>query len=930
LDVANGADLRARLFQVLRALVGGGEVAAVADGGLGAVLDALGATTGAVYLLDDATGVADPTSDGTGDAALPGRAPLLRRVAARNLAPDAPVEVRVGDGLVGEVAARNQQRVFTLPDDPAFVTRTFLGDVAPRSLAACPLPRPSGEVAGVLAIASPRDLGDDALEALSVLAPHFANALLEALALRERDRAATYYGRILSDVDAGVIATDREGLITIWNPAAARLWAIRPQRALGHPVRELGLARDLGPLRDALNAVFAARRGTTLDEVAVDLPEGGERLVRLRCSPLTDEDGRLAGAILIGVDVTDERKRIEELGRQKLAVESLNAALRRQARDLAERQRELEQKNLEVAAANKAKSEFIANMSHELRTPLNSIRGFCRLLLDESRTMAAGERREFLAIIDRNGHELLSLIDDILDLAKADAGRLAIATSELDLAAMAREIALELRPLAEEKGIGLDVVPEPGVPLVHSDDPKVRRILRNLVANAVKFTHQGGVLIRVAPEGREGARVDVIDSGIGIAPEDQERIFLPFEQVDASNARRYGGTGLGLSIVQKLAHATGARIELKSAPGLGSTFSLVIPERPAPRPEPHARETARESAARPVVVIASPDEALAAALEPALHALGLATARVPDGREAAVLARDLAAEARLAAVSLDARLTAGATLDPAATNSDVHDASSHGAYEALERLKADPATANTPIFFLAETASPAIILGASEVVARPIEASALAARIALSALGFAPAAPSRRPKAPPRPARRPVADETRREARAVAAAPLPVTAPARLDGLDVLVVEDNDDSARLAKVLLEQRGCAVTLAPDAGQALADLRKTSFDAVIMDLMLPGLDGYEATRAIRKMPERASVPVVAATAAVLPGDRARALEAGCDDIVAKPYDVEDLVARVVGAIRSRGDARPDRGRGPGHASAAAAPPKGVGLT
>jgi CheY-like chemotaxis protein len=124
-----------------------------------------------------------------------------------------------------------------------------------------------------------------------------------------------------------------------------------------------------------------------------------------------------------------------------------------------------------------------------------------------------------------------------------------------------------------------------------------------------------------------------------------------------------------------------------------------------------------------------------------------------------------------------------------------------------------------------------------------------------------------------------------------------------LDGRRILVVEDNEDSARLAKLLLEQRGCQVTLAPDAGQALAELRRSEPDAVIMDLMLPGLDGYEATRAIRQMPERARVPVVAATAAVLPGDKARALEAGCDDIVAKPYDVEELAARVAAAIQAR---------------------------
>src|SRR5262249_18345530 len=154
----------------------------------------------------------------------------------------------------------------------------------------------------------------------------------------------------------------------------------------------------------------------------------------------------------------EERRRIEELGRQKLAVESLNAALRRQAEALAEQKRELELKNAEVAAANRAKSDFIGSMSHELRTPLNSIRGFCRLLLDEKRKIARDEAREFLEIIDRNGRELLTLIDDILDVVRADAGRRdKVQLTPVPLHDVVREIALELRPLAEEKGIGLEV-----------------------------------------------------------------------------------------------------------------------------------------------------------------------------------------------------------------------------------------------------------------------------------------------------------------------------------------------------------------------------------------------------------------------------------------------------------------------------------------
>jgi len=870
LDVANGTDLRARLFQVLRALVASSDLTSVAEGGLDAVLEALHATTGAVYLIETEGGV-------------------LRRIAARNLAHGSPLEVVVGEGLVGECAASNRRRNLTLPDDPAFVTRTFVGDVAPRALVVCPLARQGGAVAGVLAVASTGELGAEAMEALDLIAPHFANALLEALALRERDRAASYFGRILSDVDAAVIATDRDGQITIWNPACERLWGIRAERALGTNVRDLGLARDLVPLRDAFQAVFVARRATTLDEVVVDPPEGGMRLVRLRVSPLTDDDGHLAGAIVIGVDVTEERMRIEELGRQKLAVESLNAALRRQARALAERQTELEQKNVLVAAANRSKSEFIANMSHELRTPLNSIRGFCRLLLDERREgpahgLTEPERREFLEIVDRNGRELLALIDDILDLAKADAGRLSVDRERLDLGAVARDVASELAPLAQEKGIALAVHADERTPRVESDDAKLRRIVRNLLVNAIKFTHEGGVGIEVRPDG-EGAILEVVDSGIGIAARDHQRIFEPFEQVDGSNARRYGGTGLGLSIVQRLASVIGATISLRSAPGKGSTFTLRVPLR---APEPPATEPARElrppaevpSRGRPVVVVGERDQHAFEELSHALSDAGLVAVWAPDGRDAVARAREVARGEDLAAVVLDTALPA---LD---------------GYEALETLKADALTACVPIFLVADERAPSVVLGAAAVVRRPVAASELAAMVVRAgALVAGSVRRERRPEAP--------ASPEAAEPKEPAARPLRGLAQDErgLAGKRILVVEDNEDSARLAKLLLEQRGCSVTLAPDAGQALAELRRAEPDAVIMDLMLPGLDGYEATRAIRQMPERARVPVVAATAAVLPGDKARALEAGCDDIVAKPYDVEELAARVAAAIQAR---------------------------
>ena len=729
------------------------------------------------------------------------------------------------------------------------------------------------------------------------------------------------HGRIVSLLDVAIAGLDGDGRIILWNPAASALFGIPHEAALGRSATELGLAREPAPVEAAIASVLRSGRAASLEGVAVDGPDGRARHVRLRLAPLGEEAAH-RGALLVATDETEERKRVEQLARQKLAVESLNAALRRQAQALVERHRELEAKNDLVAAASRAKSEFIANMSHELRTPLNSIRGFCRLLLDGRGRVSDAEKSEFLEIIDRNGGELLALIDDILELAKADAGRLPVEVELVSVPELASEIADELKPLAREKGIALRVEVDAGVRPIATDPLRLQRIIRNLAANGVKFTHEGSVVIRVRPGELGGVRVDVVDTGIGVAREDQTRIWDPFEQADASNARRYGGTGLGLSIVRRLASLLGGTVALESVPGSGSSFSLDLPAA-LPQTAPTLSESGKGAAGpalhetrRPIgaVLVATSDAATYRELDRALIEVELAATWEPVFEEVAGRARALAAQRRLGAVVLD--LATGAA----------------GARGALEALAADGLAARSPVLVLVHggVEEARLIAGVSEVHACPIHARRLARRIAGLIDGSAAVVepPTDRPGArrevprstpptrsirapstvlesrpPAAPARERSATGTRRRSLSERLRHVP---PDALAGRQILVVEDNEDSARLAQLLLEQRGCKVVLAPDAGQALAVLQRQEPDAVIMDLMLPGLDGYEATRAIRSMPERAHVPVVAATAAVLPGDKARALEAGCDDIVAKPYDADELVARVAAAIASRRDA------------------------
>ncbi|QJC53724.1 sensor histidine kinase [Paenibacillus albicereus] len=272
-----------------------------------------------------------------------------------------------------------------------------------------------------------------------------------------------------------------------------------------------------------------------------------------------------------------EQDRMRELGVK-------NAALRRQTGELGAAKHELEQQAAELRLASKYKSEFLANMSHELKTPLNSILLLSELIGDHEDERRTEEERRHGAMIHAAGLELLQQIEDILDLSRVEAGKLAIQVEPLSTLELMQSLQLQFEPQARRKELRFDVEADPDAPALMLTDPhRIRQILRNLLANAIKFTDAGGVMLAVRAEpaaGREPwLRFDVVDSGIGIDPDKHELIFEAFRQADGAVTRTYGGTGLGLSISLQLAELLGGRLELESVKGEGSRFSLVLPAR---------------------------------------------------------------------------------------------------------------------------------------------------------------------------------------------------------------------------------------------------------------------------------------------------------------------------------------------------------------
>jgi signal transduction histidine kinase/HAMP domain-containing protein len=368
-----------------------------------------------------------------------------------------------------------------------------------------------------------------------------------------------------------------------WEPTAARGVTPRPLSRI--TVRDVVGDSGAAVMRLADEAGAAARAKLLLPatpgrETAIAPLRSAGRLVGLLVA--LPADGFAPGQLdalelaLPNLAIACERESAYQHTR-RLATE-----VRRTAQYLEEQSDELTRVNDELANANQLKSDFLANMSHELRTPLNSIIGFSDMLLTEEVGALSPTQRDFLETVARNGRHLLELISELLDLSKIEAGRLRLALEALDLRDLLREAADNVRAQTEQRRHRLDIE-VPDEPLqVTADHVRVRQVLLNLLSNAIKFTPDGGHLRLVGRADNGGARVEVIDTGIGIAPSDQPKLFREFVQLDASASRHYEGTGLGLALCKRLVELHGGRIGVESDPGRGSTFWFTLPHEARP------------------------------------------------------------------------------------------------------------------------------------------------------------------------------------------------------------------------------------------------------------------------------------------------------------------------------------------------------------
>ena len=505
--------------------------------------------------------------------------------------------------------------------------------------------------------------------------------------------------------------------------------------------------------------------------------------------------------------------------------------------------------------ANRSRGEFLANMSHEIRTPMNAIIGLSQLAL---RQEAPAKVHDHLGKILASAHSLLGIINDVLDFSKIDAGHLSLEAIAFDLQTVLGGVitATELR--AADKGLELLTEIEADVPPALVGDPlRLGQILQNLCGNAIKFTEKGEVVVRVqvdaVEDGAAVLRFCVRDTGIGLSAEQQGRLFQPFSQADMSTTRRFGGTGLGLSICKRLAEMMGGRIGVDSEVGRGSTFwftaRLGVGQAPVPS---QGVAAAAVDLARLRVLVVDDNPSSRAILAKYLASAGIAVEEAASGQEA--IDAIAAGERPFDAMLLDWRMPG---LD---------------GLETARRIRALGASAPEIIMVTAYDREDVLRRsreqGMAAFLVKPVSQRTL-----LDTLG-------------------------RVLGRAAAPAAVPAAAkaiPADWPGVRVLLVEDNEINQEVACGILELAGFAITVAGDGRQAV-DLveRRGDFAAVLMDVQMPVLDGYGATRAIRRLPAGKGLPIIAMSAGAMVGDRERALAEGMDDYVTKPLELAELFA------------------------------------
>ncbi len=707
-----------------------------------------------------------------------------------------------------------------------------------------------------------------ALTALGVLALVVVAVLSWVVVLRRRVRSQTEvirrklerettleqrYRNLVESANDIVFTLDLQGTLTSLNKAGERLMGYGQEEVLGVEVSRFLLPESKERFSQAIDSVPIGG-AQPVREYEIATKSGNHVLLEVSLQAIWEE-GKHVGSLGIARDITDRKRAELDLQRHR---EHLKEEVLARTNELKMANEQLSAAKEKAEDANRAKSEFLANMSHELRTPLNAIIGYSEMLEEVAEEQDHQELLPDLGKIQTAGKHLLGLINDVLDLSKIEAGRMQLFLERFMVRLMLNDVVSTVQPLVKKNGNRLEVVCGEDLGAMVADQTKTRQVLFNLLSNASKFTQSGKIRLearRRRKAGGEWLEFRVQDTGIGMSREQIDKLFQPFSQADVTTTRKYGGTGLGLAISRSFCQMMGGNLEVESTPGQGSTFTLWLPigdsrlERARGQGAAHRDVTAEAESRRAesgkgepsgdtVVLVIDDDPAVRELVRRVLSKEGYQVAVAPEGEEGLLLAQ---------------------TLQPTAIILDVLLPGMDG-WEVLARLKKDPELAEIPVVMLTivDDRNKGYLLGASDFLVKPTEPERLVR----------------------------VLRKYQQENQAG----------------QVLIVEDDSLTREMMKRVLEQVGWEVEEAAHGREGLERVLKSRPDLILLDLVMPEMDGFEFLGQLRQMKEGRSIPVVVVTGQDLSeADRLR-LNGSVQNILKKGSDSRELLQEVCDWVRS----------------------------
>ena len=638
-------------------------------------------------------------------------------------------------------------------------------------------------------------------------------ALAQERARKENAQLARYNQLLLESVGEGIYSIDVQGHCTFLNQRGAQLLGLTPAEALGQDMHALVHHHRADhtpyPVEDC--PIFQAMRtgiGCRIDTEVFWRKDNEPVAVEYAAFPL---EGATAGGVVSFTDVTIRKQVEHALQEAKQAAE----------------------------AANHAKSQFLANMSHELRTPLNAVILYSELLQEEAEDLGVTALVQDLEKIRNAGKHLLALINDVLDLSKIEADKIELHREQFSVTQMVNDVITTVEPLAQKRHNQLTVQCVAHAGTMDTDLTRTRQCLFNLLSNACKFTESGIVSLEVTreqKEERDWVRFRISDTGIGMTPEQREKLFQPFTQVDASTTRKFGGTGLGLTITQRFSALMGGFVEVESEAGKGSRFTLHLPAQlPADTSEPEVSLSVPpiEPGNAPLVLVVDDDPQAREQLQHMLAGEGFRIATAATGAEGLRLAREL--------------LPAVITLDVIMPHMD--------GWSVLTSLKSDPRLADIPVIMLTTAHSEDLgyALGAAEYLIKPLE-----------------------------------------EDRVIAVVKKYQNGPAHRS---VLLVEDDDLTRQMLRTLLERQGWEVREATNGRLGLAAVRERVPALILLDLMMPEMDGFTFVHELRQRVAWRDIPILVLTAKDLTRSERERLNGSVQQILQKGASSREQLVREI---------------------------------